>query len=219
MWNMTQLRGRLCTRARRVAAAGLVVAALVIAGGADVAMADDPVGQIPGTSVSDGPVPTLITDQGSGIAGPDGPGYGGAVAELEVATEDVTADSLIPDKPMLRVSGFGFRANSPVTIRIGAGNEYQSVASDVGQVTIHLPAEVRSKLATGTTVVAQGRTPGGVNRVIYGAVPPQANGVGPMDAVVWLALFLGGSWFFIVLRRRLSEEADEGDAGEVMDGE
>jgi hypothetical protein len=150
----------------------------------------------------------------------EGPGYGGTADSLNVAWvqgSELDANAAIattsgsgrgaavgipqanqpriaPDQLALQVSGLGFRAKSPVTIRVGEAAPVDHRSDTAGAFNVAIDPALLDGTRPGLSVVAIGRNPAGTAVTLFGSVPPEPGGTGPMTLVPWigLALVLGG---------------------------
>jgi len=173
--------------------------------------------------------PLLLAAAVLGAAGPggaalaDGPGYGGTADALTVQwqpPEGASAEGLA-------VYALGFRAGSPVSLRVGAAATTTVTADLSGAVRVLvvaasaatsppagadatvLPVEHISsgRFAAGMVVSAAGQTPAGVIRNLVGAIPPAEAGTGVQDVVRWgavVALLAGAAGW--IRRRRVGRD-------------
>jgi len=153
-------------------------------------------------------------------AAAEGPGYGGTADAMTVQwqTEPSSTEGLTVDAA-------GFRADSPVVLRVGSAADQTAVADAIG--TLHLLvvsaadavrvrpaagltvvqlAAATGRFSTGLSVQAVGHDPAGGIRTLVGSVPPRAAGNHVLDAAPWVALgaVLVG-WGLIVRRRHGSK--------------
>jgi hypothetical protein len=107
--------------------------------------------------------------------------------------------ALDPDALALEVNGLGFRAKSEVVVRIGDGAPVTSRSDTAGSLSVAIDPDLLGGTEPGLTVVAIGRGPSGTAVALYGSVPPEPRGIGPMTVIPWLAASIaalsGGLWF------------------------
>ncbi|MEU7907607.1 hypothetical protein [Actinoplanes sp. NPDC049118] len=135
-----------------------------------------------------------------GVALADGPGYGGTADALTVQWQPRAADD-----EGLAVYALGFKGGSPVSLRVGAAAERTVVADAAGALRVLVvnaasapaPASTpdttvlpvtdgsTSRLSSGTSVLAVGKTPAGMTRTLVGSVPPAEAGRGIQDVAMW----------------------------------
>ncbi len=116
--------------------------------------------------------------------------------------------TLAPDALELQVNGLGFRAKSEVVVRIGDSAPVASRSDTAGSLSVAIDPALIGGTEPGLTVVAVGRGPSGTAVTLYGSVPPEPSGLGPMTLVPWFALAValvgGGLW----LRNRRRDPAE-----------
>ena len=125
---------------------------------------------------------------------------GGPGASVVVST--ATGPTLEPDRLQLQVNGLGFRAKSTVLIRVGDAAPVTARSDTAGSLDIAIDPALLGGAQPGLSVVAIGRAPSGTAVTLYGSVPPEPAGIGPMTLIPWLALAVGVVSVGVWLRRR-----------------
>lgn len=122
-------------------------------------------------------------------AAAEGPGYGGTADTLSLAWVNSPAQAMTAPSAgdRLRVEGIGFRANSAVSVRIGAAEATSADADGIGTVVLTI-AVGQVDGDPGTVAVAVGRTPAGSVHTLLGAVPPRSSGFPVQTVITWLAV-------------------------------
>ena len=158
----------------------------------------------------------------------EGPGYGGSADALSVSwvepspaqpeSTEVVVDlggrgssvivrstaqpTLEPDRLQLQVNGLGFRARSQIVIRVGDSAPVSSRSDTAGSLNVAIDPALIGGTQPGLSVVAIGRGPSGTAVTLYGSVPPEPAGSGPMLLVPWLVLAVVLAALAVWLRRR-----------------
>lgn len=125
---------------------------------------------------------------------------GGPGSSVIVST--ATQPTLEPDRLQLQVNGLGFRAKSTVMIRVGDAAPVTARSDTAGSLDIAIDPALLGGAQPGLSVVAIGRAPSGTAVTLYGSVPPEPSGVGPMTLIPWLALTVALASLTVWLRRR-----------------
>ena len=129
--------------------------------------------------------------------------FGGGPRSAGVVVRISDEPALSPDKLALQINGLGFRGNSEVTLRIGNGAPITSRSDTAGSLSVAIDPALLGATQPGLTVVAIGRRPSGTAVTLYGSVPPEPSGAGPMSIVPWVAAGIAAvSGIFWMRRRR-----------------
>ena len=133
------------------------------------------------------------------VSAAEGPGYGGTADQIAVSWEASPQPGALgpsgqapTSAARLAVQGLGFRGLSDIDLRVGDAPPAAEATDETGTVavTVTIPG---GQAAPGTSVVAVGVTPSGSRRVLIGAIPPRASGVGPQELVPIAIAVLGGT--------------------------
>jgi hypothetical protein len=157
---------------------------------------------------------TLLASPLPAASAEEGPGYGGSADALSVSwvepsdQDPATAETVVElggqgaaviirsnaqptlesDRLQLQVNGLGFRARSQVVIRVGGSAPVSSRSDTAGSLNVAIDPALVGGTQPGLSVVAIGRGPSGTAVTLYGSVPPEPAGSGPMLLVPWLVL-------------------------------
>jgi hypothetical protein len=110
--------------------------------------------------------------------------------------------TLEPDRLQLQVNGLGFRAKSQVVIRVGDATPVSSRSDTAGSLNVAIDPALIGGTQPGLSVIAIGRGPSGTAVTLYGSVPPEPAGSGPMLLVPWLVLAVVLAGVAMWFRRR-----------------
>ncbi|MBT8226326.1 MAG: hypothetical protein HKP61_11335 [Dactylosporangium sp.] len=114
----------------------------------------------------------------------EGPGYGGNAHQLGVRWKSKKS------KKRIVIAGVGFRAHSRVLLRMGDADERRAVADETGTVRAVVDTgEQRARLASGSSVLAVGQTPGGTTLTLVGFVPSESDD--DLDLAGWALPAIG----------------------------
>jgi hypothetical protein len=126
----------------------------------------------------------------------------GAIVRIRAADPELHNDALD-----LMVRGLGFRGKSEVEVRIGSESAVVARADSAGALAVSLDQSILGTAKPGVSVMAVGRNQAGTEVTLFGSIPPQADGSGPMSVVPWAAVGIVLTGFILWARRRVRHSA------------